>query len=162
MSKLCIGIIILLVILLLMYVFSHRGVYTEIEIDASSDKVWNVITDTDKYSEWNPNLVKVDWELKLWNTLVNDFKMWDWKVTKMKSKPYEIIPNKSLKQKWGYPWILTYYHNFELVEKNWKTLVKQYEDYYWIWNYFWNVSIMEWIYSNINKALKSRVLELNK
>ena len=39
---------------------STRSVDTEIEIHASSDRVWSILTDFSRYGEWNPFIVKVD------------------------------------------------------------------------------------------------------
>ena len=36
-----------------------REVRAEIEIDASPDKVWGILTDFEKYSQWNPFINKI-------------------------------------------------------------------------------------------------------
>ena len=37
---------------------------TEIEINASSEAVWNLLTDTSRFPEWNPFIRRVQGELK--------------------------------------------------------------------------------------------------
>ncbi|MDX1959685.1 MAG: SRPBCC domain-containing protein [Leptospiraceae bacterium] len=43
--------------------------YTQIEINSSREKIWNVFTDTSKYLEWNPFIKYIFGELKLNNTI---------------------------------------------------------------------------------------------
>lgn len=41
-----------------------KEVRTEIEIDASPEKVWKILTDFDKYDQWNPYIHKIIGEAK--------------------------------------------------------------------------------------------------
>lgn len=43
---------------------SHRTIYTDIEIDASPDQVWSVLTDTFSYRQWASFLVDIQEEIK--------------------------------------------------------------------------------------------------
>lgn len=40
--------------------FSAKAIDTEMEIHASPEKVWNLLTDFGRYGEWNPFIVRVD------------------------------------------------------------------------------------------------------
>lgn len=46
----------------------------EVIIDASAEQVWDVLTDLEKYSEWNPLLYRGKGEVKLGETVVVDAK----------------------------------------------------------------------------------------
>lgn len=39
-------------------------IYTSIEIEATPKEVWKALTDTDRYSQWNPFIKRINGELK--------------------------------------------------------------------------------------------------
>lgn len=41
-----------------------KELVSEIEIEAPADKVWQILTDFRKYSEWNPFITQINGELK--------------------------------------------------------------------------------------------------
>jgi hypothetical protein len=45
---------ILLIILVLLFLFSKREIYTEIEIKSSEEEVWNTLVTFNEYPNWNP------------------------------------------------------------------------------------------------------------
>lgn len=44
---------------------------TEVVFDAPKEKVWEVLTDTDNYTEWNPFIISVKGEMKLGAQITN-------------------------------------------------------------------------------------------
>jgi hypothetical protein len=46
-----------------------KEIYTEIEIQASDDKVWRILTDFKSYPLWNPFIRKADGNIKLGDKL---------------------------------------------------------------------------------------------
>lgn len=42
-----------------------RQINTNIEINASPEKVWGILSDTASYPDWNPFIVKIEGELKV-------------------------------------------------------------------------------------------------
>ena len=46
-----------------------KELYTEIEIEASPERVWQVLTDIDQFSEWNPFIRSAKGELKVGSQL---------------------------------------------------------------------------------------------
>ena len=61
-------------------------VNAEAEIHAPSEHVWRILTDFDRYSEWNPYLFRVEGALAVGNTLVvsagsTEGKSWRFKPT---------------------------------------------------------------------------------
>ena len=49
----------------------HHQLHTEITIDAPTDVVWDVLTDLDRYSEWNPFVVRSEGRVAVGETLVH-------------------------------------------------------------------------------------------
>ena len=50
--------------LILLNVFTKLEMETEIVFDAPKEKVWEVLTQTEKYSEWNPFITSIKGEMK--------------------------------------------------------------------------------------------------
>ena len=53
----------LIIIVILLELFSAREIYTEIEINASANSVWEVLTTFDEYPDWNPFIREISGEL---------------------------------------------------------------------------------------------------
>ncbi len=53
----------LTIIVILLGLFSAREIYTEIEINASANSVWEVLTTFDEYPDWNPFIREISGEL---------------------------------------------------------------------------------------------------
>lgn len=47
----------------------EKEIYTEILIDASAEKVWQILTDFEKFPEWNPFVINVSGQAKRGETL---------------------------------------------------------------------------------------------
>ena len=54
---------------------SHRKIYTEIIINASSEKVWGVLKDTSSYKNWAVFLTNIDGTLKDGNKITAQFQL---------------------------------------------------------------------------------------
>ena len=61
--------------LLILNAFTNLELETEVVFDASSEKVWEVLTDNEKYSEWNPFIIsskgKMELGARITNVMVN-------------------------------------------------------------------------------------------
>ena len=49
----------------------HHVLHTEIDIEAAPETVWQVLTDLENYSEWNPFIVEARGEVAVGQKLVN-------------------------------------------------------------------------------------------
>ncbi len=49
----------------------HHELHTQVDIDATPETVWNILTDLDRYSEWNPFIVESSGSVEVGNTLTN-------------------------------------------------------------------------------------------
>jgi len=47
----------------------QKEITTEVQIAATSSQVWEVLTDFDSYSEWNPFIKSITGEVKVGNTI---------------------------------------------------------------------------------------------
>ncbi|HEY2420054.1 MAG TPA: SRPBCC domain-containing protein [Neobacillus sp.] len=57
--------VILLVALLIGLSFGSKRIYTEVEINASEEQVWGILSDLDAYKEWNPFIKEAHGNLKV-------------------------------------------------------------------------------------------------
>jgi hypothetical protein len=69
---------VILIVLIVLNLVTNLELKTEVVFDAPKEKVWEVLTDTDKYSEWNPFITSVEGEMKqgarITNVMVNQGK----------------------------------------------------------------------------------------
>jgi len=69
---------VILVILIGLNLITNLDLKTEIVIDAPKEQVWEVLTDTKKYPNWNPFIISVKGEMRegsqITNVMVNDKK----------------------------------------------------------------------------------------
>ena len=63
-SKLLIALGIIFLLLVILYFLGRKSVHHEIMIDASPEKVWMVLLDTDSYDDWNPVMKVLEGEVK--------------------------------------------------------------------------------------------------
>lgn len=54
---------------------SHRTIYTDIEINATPEQVWSVLTDTKSYKNWAAFLVEIKGEIKDGNSITVVFQI---------------------------------------------------------------------------------------
>jgi hypothetical protein len=88
-------------------------IYSKISIPASAEMVWKVLTDTEKYPEWNPLIQSLEGELKEGNKLKA-------RINGMKFKPkvLDFKQNKLFRWKGRFliPGLFDGEHSFEIEE----------------------------------------------
>jgi hypothetical protein len=71
----------------------NRNIKTEIVINASKEKVWNILTGFEQYPQWNPFIVSIKGELAkgktLTNTLLNGKKTMVFRPKVLSVVPYQ-------------------------------------------------------------------------
>lgn len=94
-----------------------KNIYTEINIHASAETVWKILTDFEKYPEWNPFIQKISGPLKIGSTLEVYIVPPDSKGMKFKPRILACEENKLLR--WmGCLWFKGLFdgeHSFELA-----------------------------------------------
>ena len=134
---------------------------TEITIPASPDKIWNVLTNTDGYKEWNPVFVPLKGKLEQ----VEDGEILTWSYTQPGQDPVDtkmivvkFVENEKFIQKGGIWGILDVKHNWLLESAPDGTRVTNLEEWSGIGVLFWDYSWVEPTYKEMNENLKKQVL----
>lgn len=155
-SKWFLIIAILVVVFFVLYFLGKKSVHHEISINATPQKVWEVLTDMNAYEEWNPTMKLVNGEVKVGNKVTYQFTQDENNISEIPATVKQIVPNKLLNQAGGIPFVLTYNHKYILEPENGGTKVTIHEDYDGIGVNFWNPKPVEEAYKRLNEALKVR------
>ncbi len=68
---LAIGLSVILIALVILNSVTKLEMKTDVVFNAPKEKVWTVLTDMDKYSEWNPFIISMQGEMKLGGRITN-------------------------------------------------------------------------------------------
>ncbi len=156
MNKFLIILLVIVVILIILIFTGKKSVRHEITINASSEKIWQVLTNTSAYPKWNPTMQLVKGYIKVGNKVTYKFTQEDNNSYEVPITVKQIIPNKLLNQAGGYPFILAYNHKYILEPQGNTTKVIINEHYSGIGVNFWNPKPLEKAYEKLNKALKKQ------
>jgi|SRR6056300_885220 hypothetical protein len=74
-----------------------KNIETEIEINATTEKVWQTLTDTNSLESWNPFIRKIDGKLEKGNQISITLKQVNGKEMDFKPTLTELKPNKELR-----------------------------------------------------------------
>ena len=74
-----------------------REVHSEIEINASPERVWQVLTDFERYNEWNPYIVQASATLAAGQDIRMTLKLSDEKEKSAKYMLTIVKPNQELR-----------------------------------------------------------------
>lgn len=137
-----------------------KSVHTEIIIPSAPEKVWQVLTDIERYQEWNPAITLVDGELKAGNKVTYRFQETDSKAANISSEVIEITPYTHLNHKGGIWGIITFDQHYYLEPHDLGTKFIIHEDYTGVYVNFWDELHTQNQYQNMAEALKLRMLDL--
>jgi len=94
----------------------HHDLHTEIDIDATPETVWNILTNLDEYENWNPFVVSAAGTVDVGERLTNRLQPPDGKA--MTIKPTVTVVDTDTAFEWlgriGVPGIFDGRHRFEL------------------------------------------------
>lgn len=153
-------VLILLAILVVLYFTGRKSVHHEIIIEASPEKVWSVLTDTDSYEQWNPVMKLLEGRVAEGNKVKYQFTQSADSSYDIDSAVKQVIPNKLLNQGGGSPLLLSFDHRYILEPQGRSTKLTIHEDYRGIGVNFWNPTPVEAAYGHLNEAIKKRVESL--
>ena len=154
--KLLIILLVVIAVLVVLYFLGRKSVHHEIIINASPEKVWSVLIDTDNYDSWNPVMKLLEGEVKEGNIVKYRFTQDADNVNEIPSHVKRIVPNKLLNQGGGIPLILTFNHKYILEPSGNGVKLTIHEDYRGIGINFWNPTPVEAAYGRLNEAIKKR------
>ena len=135
--------------------------HVEIEIAAPPEAVWAVLTDTERYAEWNPTQVEVRGAHAVGSQLVAVFDAPEIKPFEVQLTVSEMDSPRLLRQGGGVPGIITFDHRWTISPTEHGSLVVQHEVDRGIYLLFWDSSWIEPAYKRASEALRDRVLSLN-
>ena len=150
----------ILALLLVLVLTGRKSVHHEITINASPEKVWSVLVDTDNYESWNPVMKLLEGEVKEGNKVKYQFTQDADNISEIPSNVKKVIPNELLNQGGGLPFILTFNHKYLLEPLGNGTKLIIHEDYKGIGVNFWNPAPVEVAYGRLNQAIKKRTESL--
>ena len=135
--------------------------HVEIEIAAPPEAVWDVLTDTEHYQEWNPTQVEIRGAHALGSKLVAVFDAPEVTPFEVELTVSEMEAPHLLRQRGGVPGIITFDHRWTVTPTEHGSLVVQHEVDRGIYLLFWDSSWIEPAYKRASEALRDRVLSLN-
>lgn len=155
-SKLIIFLLVIIAVLIILYFLGRKSVHHEIIINASPEKVWSILIDTDNYDSWNPVMKLLEGEIKEGRKVKYRFTQDADNISEIPSNVKKVIPNELLNQGGGLPFILTFDHKYVLEPSGNDTKLTIHEDYRGIGVNFWNPIPVEAAYKRLNEAIKKR------
>ena len=97
-----------------------KELYTEIQINASPDKVWKIFSDFENYHKWNPFIKSLVNEVKVGNKIMIELEQVNGK--RMKFNPTILEFEKNKKLRWLGNFIISGLfdgeHIFEIIDNN--------------------------------------------
>lgn len=137
--------------------FTSKTFRVEKTIAAPPELVWQVLTDTRAYPDWNPVFVEVEGTYAQGADVLNRVRDADGNILEMTARVDEMTPNRVLRQSGGMAGILTFDHRWLLEPVAGGTRAVQLETDRGIGLWFWNSDWIEPAYSATNDALAARV-----
>jgi hypothetical protein len=94
----------------------RHELHTEVTIDAPPETVWDMVTDLDQYSEWNPFIVSVAGEAKVGERLTNRMAPPEGKEMTFKPRVTEVDTAQTFEWlgRFGLPGVFDGRHRFDL------------------------------------------------
>jgi hypothetical protein len=137
-----------------------KSVHTEIIIPSEPENVWQVLTDIERYQEWNPAITLVSGKLEVGNKVTYYFQETESKGANISSEVIEITPSTHLNHKGGIWGVITFEQHYHLESHELGTKFTIHEDYTGVYVNFWDESHTRLQYQKMADALKVRVLDL--
>ena len=152
--------VLILSALIILSLTGSKSVHHEIMIDASPEKVWSVLTDTDNYDSWNPVMKLLEGTVQEGNKVLYQFTQDAENISEIPSKVKSVKANRLLNQGGGMPFVITFDHRYILEENGEQTKLIIHEDYKGLYVHFWNPAPVQEAYQRLNEAIKERVESL--
>lgn len=131
--------------------------HVETTIAASPDQIWDVLSDTAAYPDWNPTFIEVDGTYVQGGKVQNKVQDPSGTVLSMTATVKTLNPAKELRQTGGLPLVITFDHRWLLEATDQGTKVTQHEVDRGLYLWFWNSDWIEPAYAATSAALKDRV-----
>ena len=162
LMKWLLGVRVLIALIAVLVLTGRKSVQAEILIPAELNQVWSVLTELDKYAEWNsvlkPKVGHSPIELKEGETITYTFSQDSNNAYDITSTIKFAEKNATLNQGGGIPTVLTFNHFYQLENTKDGVKLKIYEEYRGISVHFWSPKPVEVAYRRLSEELRTRVL----
>ena len=159
-SKLFIALLVIILVLAVLFIIGKKSVQAEIQIEATQEEVWSVLTDFSTVKDWNTVLIPIEGKLGEGNTIKYEFyQEVNGKAAVMDAKVKQLVPNQLINQGGGITGVLTFDHHYVITQQGKVTTVKINEHYRGIMVLFWDPAPVEKAYERLLQLLKERVLK---
>jgi len=122
--------------------------------------LWDILSDTKRYHEWNPVFVAVDGAYEEGASLINTVRFPTGALVEMSANVKAVTPSREIHQYGGPPGIITFNHQWLLEPVEGGTRVVQHEVDRGIGLWFWDSSWLEPAYATVLEALEARATEM--
>jgi hypothetical protein len=78
---------------------AERELNTEIEIDATAEKIWHILTEFEKFPQWNPFIRRISGELKVGARLEVHMQLPGGRSMTFKPRVLKVEPNREFRWK---------------------------------------------------------------
>lgn len=96
-KKLVLGTVLVLAIVLIALGVQEKSIWTEVEINASADKVWNILTDLESYQDWNPHIPQARGRIATGNKLYIRVKERDGSEMSFEPTVIKVVPKQEFR-----------------------------------------------------------------
>jgi len=122
--------------------------------------LWEILSDTERYHEWNPVFVGVDGAYEEGASLTNTVRFPTGALVEMSAQVKTVTPLREVHQYGGTPGVITFDHQWLLEPVEGGTRVIQHELDRGIYLWFWDSSWLEPAYATVLDALEARATEM--
>ena len=140
--------------------FNRVTFHVEVDVPAPPEAVWAVLTDTERYPEWNPTQTAITGRHVEGEKITATFAPPQGDPLSIEMNVMTVDAPKRLRNGGGTPGVLTFDHSWILEPIDGGTRVIQHEVNGGIGMWFWDYSWIEPAYLRASEALRDRVLAL--
>ena len=134
-----------------------KSIHTELPISAPPEEVWQVITDTERYPEWNPYHVQVRGQLREGETIQVEIEKPNGNHVSLEPEVLRVRENQELTWGGGITGLFTGEHVFEILPREDGVLFVHREEFRGLFVPFAELDTIEEGYHLMNQALKRRI-----
>ena len=149
-----------IIALVAMAFLTTKTFHVERVIEADEAIIWEILSDTGRYHEWNPVFVRVDGAYKEGATLKNTVRFPTGALVEMSAHVKTVTPMREVHQHGGTPGLIAFDHQWLLEPVEGGTQVIQHELDRGIYLWFWDSSWLEPAYATVLDALEARATEM--
>lgn len=95
-KKIILSVVLSFFVIIISLSFGSKKIYTEVEINASEEQVWAIISDLESYSEWNPFMKEAQGKLNVGEKLLMKLQNGSLKLDPFEPTLLQVIPGMEI------------------------------------------------------------------